>query len=666
MISQIQIENFGKIKSLNVDCHNKNLFIVGPNGCGKTTVLQAISLALTGKVAKDIKNEMFVGPFGKDFLIVLTLDDGTKIGRTAKGAKLKTSDERVFNKVKDVYEHLEFDPTLLYNLSYVRQGEIADLFMKGSGKGVIDKLVSMVVNNKRLSEGYSEITKRMNLGLNTISNVENTLKSYQESYDSVKEEELRTKISELESKLKLISLAKFTKKEILSFEELYEMYNTANATVHREKEKYDRSNSTLSQLIKPFKTEKEVINEMHHYEKFSKLSDNLKELEKEEQIWKSTQKHAAAIEKLFRIDLKLIKNQYSEEYLNTIQEVNTSIMQSLTTTDILGNEAESQKYLDNYVKFYGIDSKNILKAKQEFEEIREELKPYSEQIKELRSRDSADVKEVIKIILKEIKELIKDGKEKIDELGDVEKVELKDYTKIKNEWSEYNYALNRNAELKESYKNAEISLAQLKERIKGIPSKEELMELKEAQHNIDNCKSMLQSVKEQLDSLLKIKEKIEVAKVNICNENEKVEQLRYWKEILSDAPNRLRQALFNPVVAHLNKQFYELFSFNGLGEISIDWDKVSISIGNRSFEQCSGAQMVALGLSMRLALLQVMGSYVPLMLVDEPTTFLDDNRKNDVKNLLVYMSKYSQIFACTHDDSIIDETNGITINLTSI
>ena len=55
MIKTIKLHNFGKIKDLEIDCTNKNVYIVGQNGSGKTTILQAISLALTGKVAKGLQ-----------------------------------------------------------------------------------------------------------------------------------------------------------------------------------------------------------------------------------------------------------------------------------------------------------------------------------------------------------------------------------------------------------------------------------------------------------------------------------------------------------------------------------------------------------------------------------------------------------------------------------
>ena len=144
--------------------------------------------------------------------------------------------------------------------------------------------------------------------------------------------------------------------------------------------------------------------------------------------------------------------------------------------------------------------------------------------------------------------------------------------------------------------------------------------------------------------------------------NEEIERIKHWKEVFSDTPNRLRAVLFNPVVEVLNKEFYELFSFSGLGEIDIDWAKVTITIGEKKFEQLSGAQMVAVGLSMRLALLKVMGEVVPIMLVDEPTTFLDDDRKNDIQKLLGHMSTISQCFVSTHDDNIISP-NSIVVNL---
>ncbi len=111
MIKNLEITNFGPIKHVNVDTNNKNVYIIGPNGTGKSHILRAISLVCTGKHGKTNNNESLIGPHGSDFEIKLTLDNGSILRRTSKTASLELSDGTKYKKVTDVLEHL---PLILY------------------------------------------------------------------------------------------------------------------------------------------------------------------------------------------------------------------------------------------------------------------------------------------------------------------------------------------------------------------------------------------------------------------------------------------------------------------------------------------------------------------------------------------------------------------------
>ena len=89
---------------------------------------------------------------------------------------------------------------------------------------------------------------------------------------------------------------------------------------------------------------------------------------------------------------------------------------------------------------------------------------------------------------------------------------------------------------------------------------------------------------------------------------------------------------------------------------------MDIVIGNKIIEQLSGAQEVALGLTMHLALLKAMGEQVPIMLIDEPTQFMDTVHINEVKTYLNYLGRQTQMWICTHEDQIVDNVNSIILN----
>jgi DNA repair exonuclease SbcCD ATPase subunit len=61
---------------------------------------------------------------------------------------------------------------------------------------------------------------------------------------------------------------------------------------------------------------------------------------------------------------------------------------------------------------------------------------------------------------------------------------------------------------------------------------------------------------------------------------------------------------------------------------------------NKSAKQLSGGQKVALALAFRFALSDVLGSSVPLLILDEPTVFLDDANVESVRDVLDNVRKY--------------------------
>jgi DNA repair exonuclease SbcCD ATPase subunit len=70
----------------------------------------------------------------------------------------------------------------------------------------------------------------------------------------------------------------------------------------------------------------------------------------------------------------------------------------------------------------------------------------------------------------------------------------------------------------------------------------------------------------------------------------------------------------------------------------------------------SGGQKVALALAFRLALSDVMGSAMPMLILDEPTVFLDDDNVESVRDVLYEAKKYTEkgsyILIATHEAAL--------------
>lgn len=662
MIKTLKIKNFGKIKELEIDCKDKNVFIVGQNGSGKTTILQAISLALTGKVAKNLTNEMFIGPYDKDFLVVLELDDGTKIGRTAKGAKLQLPSGAIFKKVKDVYEHIGFDPALLFNLSYVRQGEIADLFMSGNGKGVIDKLSSLIIDSKRMSEGNTELNRMLK---DIERDIENINMGYKQNLEYMQNIDINQVEANIDKCTKLIRDAveskKYSLSELNNFYNMHSLFETLSYSIRTTRADAEACKRALDQTEKPEVTVMTLKDKQLQYKnyvmEFSKISD----IDNEISRYRVVDQVADDIE--FFLTKKWYKINYTEDELNEIKD-NEEIMMNCLTSEYFMDRPDAQSFLIRYNNMDHVDAESLLENKLLHDKLVQKLTPFKNEIRFIRSiKANEPDKHSREIIQDHIDDLVKSKLEIIEKYKDTpEEVTEADIVDLNLKWKDYNDSVAQYKKALSVYNNTLKEYNELKDKIKSIPTKETLDEMKNLDKNIAQYEELLREYEDKKNMYNKCALSNETKKKQLKECEENIVSIKHWKEVFGDTPNRLRAVLFNPVVEVLNKEFYELFSFSGLGEIDIDWSKVTITIGEKKFEQLSGAQMVAVGLSMRLALLKVMGEVVPIMLVDEPTTFLDDDRKNDIQKLLSHMSTISQCFVSTHDDNIIS-ANSIVINL---
>lgn len=663
MIKKIKLHNFGKIKDLEIDCTNKNVYIVGQNGSGKTTILQAISLALTGKVAKGLTNDMFVGPYDKDFTVVLELDDGTKIGRTAKGAKLQLPNGAIFKKVKDVYEHIGFDPALLFNLSYVRQGEIADLFMSGNGKGVIDKLSSLIIDAKRMSEGNLELGRKIKTLEADIVAIQNGMQQNLEFMKEFNLDEIEDNINKYSSMIKnLIDSKKYSSSEISNFYSMYSQFETLSYNLQIQSKDANYYKDEFNKLTKPKVTVIELKDKQAAYKEYVVEFSKINDIDNEIVRYREVENYADDIEKY--ITTKFYRVDYTEDDLMRINAAENDMMDCLSTTKHFNDVTLAEEFLRNYNNMDHVDAKTLLENKKLKEYLVSRLKPFKFEVQYIRSikANTPDAHSSV-IIQNHITELEKDKLNIINKYRNPpQEVTDKEILDIDKQWKTYNdiaYQMKKCIDMcNDTYKKYK----DLAEKIKDIPSKEQLDEMKDIEKNIIHYEEMLRVWEDKKKMYNQCILNKKTREKQIKDTEEEIEKVKYWKDIFSDTPNRLRSVLFNPVVEVLNKEFYELFSFSGLGEINIDWSKVTITIGEKKFEQLSGAQMVAVGLSLRLALLKVMGECVPIMLVDEPTTFLDDDRKNDIQKLLSHMSTVSQCFVSTHDDNIIS-ANSVVINL---
>ncbi len=651
MIKNLEITNFGPIKHVNVDTNNKNVYIIGPNGTGKSHILRAISLVCTGKHGKTNNNESLIGPHCSDFEIKLTLDNGSILTRTSKTASLELSDGTKYKKVTDVLEHLPFDPILFYNVAFVKQGKINEVFEKDVGKGIIEKLVSLVIDNKVLADGYKDLLAKEK----EFKAISNSLASIITDLEKV---DYDTQIEEIEAELKTYVVAETDVDEavIAKQKEAWKQLQNIQTKISE----YEKMRSQLSVVTEPTESVEELQRNKQMYDALQKL------LEQETTAKEELDKFEKAVEILtdlkvfFGLDATLVKATYTEDELNSITKQKEELFGYLTTTDYTEYE-RATKLLEFHKKYGHIDALSIAAEKEKFDKVKDVISQHVDVVKYLKQY-SATPTNVETLLSKKIEECKTSVNNIISQKEKYKNVTPVDETKmiaLAQHWSNYKNYVATVDKLTTTLVTTNAELEKVKSSI--TMTEEAIAQAEQTILNKKNMENIVRTKRNMLSMLQSNKEKLETNKMKKFETDEQVANVLSWKDVLKEMPGKLRHALLQPVAYHLNKDFQELFSFT-LGDVKIDWNNMDIVIGNKIIEQLSGAQEVALGLTMHLALLKAMGEQVPIMLIDEPTQFMDTVHINEVKTYLNYLGRQTQMWICTHEDQIVDNVNSIIIN----
>lgn len=651
MIKNLEITNFGPIKHVNVDTNNKNVYIIGPNGTGKSHILRAISLVCTGKHGKTNNNESLIGPHGSDFEIKLTLDNGSILTRTSKTASLELSDGTKYKKVTDVLEHLPFDPILFYNVAFVKQGKINEVFEKDVGKGIIEKLVSLVIDNKVLADGYKDLLAKEK----EFKAISNSLASIITDLEKV---DYDTQIEEIEAELKTYVVAETDVDEAVIAKQKEAWRQLQN--IQTKISEYEKMRSQLSVVTEPTESVEELQRNKQMYDALQKLLEQETTAKEELDKFEKAVEILADLKAFFSLDATLVKATYTEDELNSITKQKEELFGYLTTTDYTEYD-RATKLLEFHKKYGHIDALSIAGEKEKFDKVKDVISQHVDVVKYLKQY-SATPTNVETLLSKKIEECKTSVNNIISQKEKYKNVTPVDETKmiaLAQHWSNYKNYVATVDKLTTTLVTINSELEKIQNSI--IMTEEAIAQAEQTILNKKNMENIVRTKRNMLSMLQSNKEKLETNKMKKFEIDEQVANVLSWKNVLKEMPGKLRHALLQPVAYHLNKDFQELFSFT-LGDVKIDWNNMDIVIGNKIIEQLSGAQEVALGLTMHLALLKAMGEQVPIMLIDEPTQFMDTVHINEVKTYLNYLGRQTQMWICTHEDQIVDNVNSIIIN----
>jgi exonuclease SbcC len=133
-----------------------------------------------------------------------------------------------------------------------------------------------------------------------------------------------------------------------------------------------------------------------------------------------------------------------------------------------------------------------------------------------------------------------------------------------------------------------------------------------------------------------------------------------------DGIQKMIRARARPLLERSTRDLFERFNLS-YSDIKID-DDYNISVigasGEKDIDQISGGERVALAIALRLAIAQVLSGKIETIIMDEPTTHLDEQRRKELVNILSSFFREGgriipQMLIITHHTEIEDVADTI-------
>ena len=357
IINKIKLENFKSHKNTSIDFNTGISLILGSNGSGKSTILEAISYALFREVngtmddlirkpadESDIVKKMLVtlefSVKGNDYVVERGKQKNKNIAmlyRLYDGEKefMISGATRI---TKEIEEKLEIDAKSFLNAVYIKQGDITNLIDKTPSER--KQLISKLLNIESLDVASDE-----------IKNIINEYKeeySYNEGQIS-KKEEITEKNTEL-------------KNNITNNEKEIHKNTEENKQLKLKKEKLEKEITNMEEIKEEHdKLQKEITSIQKTINRLKKSkSDNDEYLEQIEDAEKQTKILKKDVEKLPKLrELKELKTELNHKN-KELTDINEQIKQIEETKKTIENNQEKH---DQYTKI-----------KNEKEELEKEIK----------------------------------------------------------------------------------------------------------------------------------------------------------------------------------------------------------------------------------------------------------------------------------------------------
>lgn len=639
--------------------------IIGPNGSGKSTLVGALFFAVTGESLTGCPLDALIS-WGHDSASVkLVLENRYTIfrnlilGKTQKASFLVEGSDKEITRQAEINDAIMtafniIDKASFRQVFFAEQFKAIDILDAGNAKRL--EMMAALLGLSRFEKFRATLSTVMSsifqqsVGKELIDNLSERLTSTQTSIDSLNKELSTISLLSKEDVDKLRSMSLLMPKD--------EFLNI-HTNIENLKKEYEKLVAALSKLPTPVTPE-----DVTHYNNAVRYNEIEKQLaDMSDSVSRASVSCTPSPEKLrelmFNVQGQIAKVNADahavEERLNLLINGLCPITQGTPCADLAKM----------------VNEKAIRDKLSELETKRSELLKDLKEIKELLASAEEEEKQV-NLVLSKHKELqealnnLKPFKLSAEDLSN-----LSEQIKNSQEQTEKRNALLRDIAAVEAQLKTE------EKRIQGLtedtlPTKEEQEEAcRRIQDNFENEKKKAQ-LKASLDAVKKEQEQVLSSIALADAQNKKAEKGKEAVGFLTKVRNVLHKdqlplLLVSKLRLGLNKRlavYLELFEFPYTAMWTSDGSLVyQTSLGEAlPASSLSGGQKYLLAIANRCALADLLGARFPFMVLDEPTTGLDDINKGKMAQLLQRVSttlsgRGVSLIVPTHDSELLANAN---------
>jgi len=647
IINSVRMRNFKSHADTKVGFGTGINVILGENGAGKTSVLEAISFALFKEYEGNLENLVRSSQSSMSVEVVFTshgrtykvLRNRTKSGSDARLFVIEDGREKLLQEGdsgvdREIEEILGIDRYLFTNAVYVRQGEIASLLVArpSDRKQLIGRLLGIDVLEKvwermrPVADRFREAKIRLESGIAAEDRVNAQLREMDAQLSDVRARAGKTekKMAELSASLEKAEahekkLGEAEKKHL----ETASVYDSVKAMLDRETGRLASARKQAAEISAAEK-DMDAVKE--------KLRPGWKE-ELERKISEGRKRMSALDEKIGTLKGRISEMAGMGERLEKAGDRCPLCGSPLTEK----HRGQLMKEREHRLAESEKEASGLEAEKRHASGEIESLAERKEEMAGLENRRS----ELRGVISRgeTARKAVHDGEALLDEL--------------KGKAASLQIRMKESGGSREEFEKA---------RGNTVAIRSELGALREA---YGRQQGKLQELENSRERLAKEAEEIGRKKKEHGKLAKFVSMLDDIRKLFdkSGLQKDLRTRSI-PVIEMYTKEFFKEFNFD-YSDLSLD-DNYDVTLygqgGESKTEMISGGEKIAAALAMRLGIARTLaGGSADSMLLDEPTIYLDSQRRQDLIAVLKRLTVMPQLIVVTHDTAMEEAADKITV-----